>query len=229
MIDIKADTNLKNFVGAYNTWLRRVQPRERLCLNEKMAKRSRTALIRTTKKLGYRGAAKFIKTKGTTTKVEVTVGAGRTGRGRGVTFNRTAQLVQLAATGGRVDFRRNRSRLKGLWIVKDRRFTLSGALAKVQQVRDSGVRRISGSTTIWFGSGGLMLVTSPKGTTLFRRNKSRRDRAIIYLPAKANYKKKFDIEDTIALEINKFLEKDAKNCFDENTIKHFKQARRTRG
>lgn len=226
MIDIKIDSNLKNFVGEYNTWLRRVQPRERECINEKMAMRGRTALIRAAKKANIKSPHRFIFKEVNRRGIQITIGAGRSGRGRGANFDRTAQLLQLAATGGVVHFKRNRSRIKGLWILKDKRFSLNGAFRKMEEVRQNGVRRISGSTTIWFGSNGFMLVTSPKGTTLFRRNKSSQDRAIIYLPAKARFKKRFDAPDTIAYEINRFLDKDVEKCFEENTLKHFTFARR---
>ena len=225
MIVLSADTNLKDYVNTVNSWIKRVQPAERRCLNERMAKRGRTALIKAAKeKANIRKPARYISANVNRRGIRFDLSPGRSGRGRAVNFDRTAQLLQLAATGGTINFRRSRSRLSGVWILKDRRFKVRNALKLIQELRSTGVRRTSGDATIWYGTRGLMLVTRPSGTTLTRRNRGR-DSDIIFLPSRANYKKKFDMENVIFRGINQFIEKDAKKCFNDNTLKHFRRGR----
>lgn len=226
MIELETKSNLKDFVGTYNTWLRRIQPQERLCINEKMADRGRTALVGRARRHNLKDVGRFISGEATRTGVSFVLGTGSSGRGRGVRFNRGAQLLQLMATGGRVRFIAGR-RIQGLWIIKDKRFSTAGALRLLRKTRNEGTKRESGGQTIWFGPNRIILFQSSKGLTLVRSNKSARNSVIMFLPAKATFKKRFDVLDVVSEAINRNLERDAEQCFNENTLKHFNQARRS--
>lgn len=225
MLELKIDTNLGQFVKSYSQFTKKILPKERACLNEKMIVSGRySASEAARKKANIVKPERFIHGEVTRRGVEFLIADATVGPtvGRGEqSSDRSAQLLSLAATGGRVNFGRVGARLDGMWIINDKRFSLAGAFNRLNETRANGARQTKGAKTIWFARG-WMVVVSPKGTALWRRNKQTvGGRPVLWIPARMTFMKKFDFKDEVIAGINANLDQDAADCFSDNTAKHF--------